>query len=56
MNDESDEGSVTDGSAPDEDVECHRHPRVGHGFGLDVGTSAEGWIARHFWTKHNGSA
>jgi len=27
---------------------------VGHGFGLGVGTSAEGWIAAAltFWEKH----
>jgi acetyl esterase/lipase len=37
------------------DVEYHRYPRVAHGFGLGVGTSAEGWItdAVHFWAKHN---
>jgi acetyl esterase/lipase len=36
------------------DVEYHRYPGVGHGFGLGVGTSAEGWIeeAVRFWTKH----
>ena len=35
------------------DVEYHRYPRVGHGFGLGVGTSAEGWIADavRFWAK-----
>ncbi len=29
-------------------------PRVGHGFGLGVGTSAEGWIdeAIRFWARH----
>jgi acetyl esterase/lipase len=27
------------------DVEYHKYPGVGHGFGLGVGTSAEGWIA-----------
>jgi acetyl esterase/lipase len=34
------------------DVEYHRYPAVGHGFGLGVGTSAEGWIAEavRFWT------
>jgi acetyl esterase/lipase len=33
-------------------VEYHRYPRVGHGFGLGIGTSAEGWIADalRFWT------
>jgi acetyl esterase/lipase len=36
------------------DVAFHRYARVGHGFGLGVGTSAEGWIADavDFWTKH----
>ena len=36
------------------DVEYHRYPGVGHGFGLGVGTSAEGWIidALRFWEKH----
>ena len=36
------------------DVAYHRYPRVGHGFGLGVGTSAEGWIgdAVGFWVKH----
>jgi acetyl esterase/lipase len=35
------------------DVEYHKYPGVGHGFGLGVGTSAEGWIADavHFWAK-----
>jgi acetyl esterase/lipase len=35
-------------------VEYHRYPGVGHGFGLGVGTSAEGWIADavRFWAKH----
>lgn len=36
------------------DVEYHRYPGVGHGFGLGVGTSAEGWVddAVRFWTSH----
>jgi acetyl esterase/lipase len=36
------------------DVEYHRFPGVGHGFGLGVGTSADGWIvdALRFWAKH----
>jgi acetyl esterase/lipase len=36
------------------DVEYHRYPGVGHGFGLGVGTSAEGWIADavRFWARH----
>jgi len=35
-------------------VEYHEYPGVGHGFGLGVGTSAEGWIADavRFWAKH----
>jgi acetyl esterase/lipase len=38
------------------DVEYHRYPGVGHGFGLGIGTSAEGWIADavQFWAKHMG--
>jgi acetyl esterase/lipase len=36
------------------EVEYHRYPGVGHGFGLGVGTSAEGWVtdAVRFWAKH----
>lgn len=36
------------------DVEYHTYSGVGHGFGLGVGTSAEGWIADalRFWEKH----
>jgi len=36
------------------DVEYHEYPNVGHGFGLGIGTSAEGWIedAVRFWMKH----
>jgi acetyl esterase/lipase len=36
------------------DVEFHRYRGVGHGFGLGVGTSAEGWIADavRFWAGH----
>ena len=35
------------------DVEYHKYPGVGHGFGLGVGTSAQGWIADavRFWAK-----
>jgi pimeloyl-ACP methyl ester carboxylesterase len=35
------------------EVEYRKYPGVGHGFGLGVGTSAEGWIADavRFWTK-----
>ena len=37
------------------DVEYHRYPGVGHGFGPGVGTSAEGWVADavRFWAKHS---
>ena len=36
------------------DVAYHRYPGVGHGFGLGVGTSAEGWLEKavRFWAKH----
>ena len=36
------------------DVEYHKYRGVGHGFGLGIGTSAEGWIAAAltFWEKH----
>jgi len=35
------------------EVEYQKYPGVGHGFGLGVGTSAEGWIADavRFWAK-----
>ena len=37
------------------DVEFHRYPDLGHGFGPGVGTSAEGWLDRavRFWEKSN---
>jgi acetyl esterase/lipase len=36
------------------DVEYHRYRGVGHGFGLGIGTTAEGWIAEavRFWGRH----
>jgi acetyl esterase/lipase len=36
------------------DTEFHRYPNLGHGFGLGVGTSAEGWLddAVAFWERH----
>ena len=36
------------------DVEYHRYPGVGHGFGLGTGTSADGWVddAVRFWARH----
>jgi acetyl esterase/lipase len=35
------------------EVEYHKYPNLGHGFGLGTGTSAEGWIdnAIGFWRK-----
>lgn len=35
------------------EVEYHKYPDVGHGFGLGTGTSAEGWAenAVRFWKK-----
>lgn len=35
------------------DTEFHKYPNLGHGFGLGIGTSAEGWIddATAFWEK-----
>ena len=35
-------------------AEFHPYPQLGHGFGLGVGTTAEGWIddATAFWAKH----
>ncbi|XFO67798.1 hypothetical protein SPSIL_040170 [Sporomusa silvacetica DSM 10669] len=36
------------------DVEFHEYPGLGHGFGLGVGTSAEGWTKKavDFWKRH----
>ena len=36
------------------DTEFHHYPNLGHGFGLGIGTSAEGWIddAIAFWERH----
>jgi acetyl esterase/lipase len=36
------------------DVKFHLYPNVGHGFGLGVGTTAEGWLnnAVRFWEKY----
>lgn len=35
------------------EVEYHKYPGLGHGFGLATGTSAEGWVADavRFWEK-----
>jgi acetyl esterase/lipase len=39
------------------EVELHRYSGVGHGFGLGIATSAEGWIDRaiRFWEKSIGT-
>jgi hypothetical protein len=36
------------------EVEYRKYKNAGHGFGLGVGTDAEGWIeyAIQFWEKH----
>jgi predicted esterase len=36
------------------EVEFHKYKNVGHGFGLGVGTEAEGWIGQaiDFWKAH----
>jgi predicted esterase len=36
------------------DVEYRKYRHAGHGFGLGVGTDAEGWIeyAIQFWENH----
>jgi acetyl esterase/lipase len=41
-------------SAAGIDTQFHLYPDLGHGFGLGVGTSAEGWIddAVAFWERH----
>jgi acetyl esterase/lipase len=38
-------------------VEYHKYPRLGHGFGPGVGTSAEGWLdkAVRFWERAMGT-
>jgi dipeptidyl aminopeptidase/acylaminoacyl peptidase len=36
------------------DAEFHKYPNLGHGFGLGIGTTAEGWFenAVKFWERH----
>jgi acetyl esterase/lipase len=48
------EQRVNDMKAAGIDVEFYLYPNVGHGFGLGVGTFAEGWLnnAVRFWKKH----
>lgn len=35
-------------------TEFHHYPNLGHGFGLGIGTTAEGWIddAATFWESY----
>lgn len=35
-------------------TQFHQYPNIGHGFGLGIGTSAEGWLEAvvQFWEKH----
>jgi acetyl esterase/lipase len=37
------------------DTEFHHYPNLSHGFGLGIGTAAEGWVddAAAFWEKHS---
>ena len=39
-------------------VEFHEYSGVGHGFGLGIGTPAEGWLreAVNFWSRHGAGA
>jgi len=48
------EQRINDMKAAGIDVEFHLYRNVGHGFGLGVGTKAEGWLnnAVRFWEKH----
>jgi len=48
------EQRINDMKAAGIDAEFHLYPNVGHGFGLGVGTTAEGWLnnAVRFWEKH----
>jgi acetyl esterase/lipase len=48
------EQRVNDMKAAGIDVKFHLYPNVGHGFGLGVGTTAEGWLnnAVRFWEKY----
>ena len=47
---------INDLTAAGVDTEFHIIPNLGHGFGLGIGTNAEGWIedAVAFWEKHMG--
>jgi len=38
-------------------AQFYQYPNIGHGFGLGIGTSAEGWLeaAVQFWEEHMGS-
>ena len=39
-------------------VEYHEYPDLGHGFGLGIGTAAEGWVAEavRFWGQHGANS
>ena len=39
-------------------TEFHKYPGLGHGFGIGIGTVAEGWIddAAAFWEKQDKGA
>jgi acetyl esterase/lipase len=38
-------------------AQFRQYPNIGHGFGLGIGTAAEGWLeaAVQFWEKHMAS-
>ncbi len=48
------QGRVNSMQSAGVDVEFHVYKNVGHGFGLGIGTNAEGWLedAVQFWEKH----
>ena len=48
------EQRINDMKAAGIDAEFHLYKNIGHGFGLGVGTTAEGWLnnAVRFWEKH----
>lgn len=48
------EARVANLSAAGIDTEFHHYANLGHGFGLGIGTTAEGWIddAVSFWERH----
>jgi acetyl esterase/lipase len=48
------ESQVNNLKAAGIDTEFYVYPNLGHGFGLGIGTTAEGWFenAVKFWEKH----